>query len=409
MTAPTADRTTSDDGRHADADLIDAFSGLSEALSSAESGSEIALDDERPSSDAGEDGQDQADASAPDASTPDDGGPASPAKDAKDHTTPAAKEAQAEPSADDTDALLKDATPLSYTVDGQSKSLDWITEVPGQGAFVPAEKLAQFKDLIQRGEHADGERRRLYQVASEYQQLGGRAAYEKLASEKAMLDAAGGKLLEIFQRPDADQVLLELATNPQARQMLLREAQLEARDAGWKARTDLTNQQSTVQRQSQEAAQAAQALDLTIQNVARQVPGITAEDVQTARQYFGNAQMRGSLYRRATVQDQQQYGLTPGELVLIPNPIHQWMQDRATLRSATASAQQKAQAAERENATRLAAMNAAKPTRNGQRPTGRPGAGKKTEPTQRKIDTMSFEDIKRGALSGRLFGDLSDE
>ena len=404
MTAPTTDRSSSsDDGRHADADLIDAFSGLSHALSDVESNTD-GIEDERPSSDDAEKDTEQADASTPDASTPDDGGPVDPAKDAKDNTPPAETEAEG-----DADALLKDATPLSYTVDGQSKSLDWITEVPGQGAFVAADKMQQFKDLIQRGEHADGERKRLYQVASEYQQLGGRAAYEKLASEKAMLDAAGGKLLEVLTAQNADQILLELATNPQARAMLLREAQLEARDAGWKARTDLTTQQSSTQRQSQEVQQAAQALNITIDNVARSVPGITADDVATARQYFGNPQMRGSLYRRATQQDQQQYGLTPGELVLIPNPIHQWMQDRATLRSATASATQKAQAAERENATRLAALNATKPNPNGKRPAGRPGAGRKTEPTQRKIDTMSFEDIKRGALSGRLFTDLSDD
>ena len=403
MTAPTTDRRTSDDGRHPDADLIDAFSGLSEALTGAEAGHDDGAD-ERPSSDAVEETPEVDDASTPDADAPNDGGPADPTPDAKDHT-PTDEPVEAE----EDDGLLKDATPLAYTVDGQSKTLDWVTEVPGQGAFVPADKLTQFKDLIQRGEHADGERKRLYQVASEYQQLGGRAAYEKLAAEKAMLDAAGGKLLEVLTAPNADQILLELATNPNARAMLLKEATLEARDAGWKARTDLSSQQTTAARASTEAQQAAVALDVTITNVANAVPGLTPDDIATAKQYFSNPQMRGSLYRRATVQDQQQYGLTPGELVLVPNAIYQWMQDRATLRSATATANQKQQAAARENASRMAAVNAAKPSPNGKRPSGRPGAGRKTEPTARKIDTMSFEDIKRGALSGRLFADLGDE
>jgi hypothetical protein len=403
MTAPTTDRQTSDDSRHADMDLIDAFSGFSQALSGAETGD---IDDaiaERPSDNGVEDAGTSDDASTPERDTPDDGGPVGDAKDATEQAPP---EDGADGATDD-DALLKDATPLAYTVDGQSRTLEWVTEVPGQGAFVPADKLAQFKDLIQRGEHADGERKRLYQVASEYQALGGRAAYEKLAAEKAMLDAAGGKLLEVLTSANAEQVLLELATNPQARAMLLKEAQLEARDAGWKARTDWTNQQATATRQSNEAQQAQVALNVTIDNVARTVPGLTAEDVATARQYFSNPQMRGSLYRRATVQDQQQYGLTPGELVLVPQAIHQWMQDRATLRSSTATASQKAQAAQRENATRMAAMQTGKP--NGKRPTGRPGAGKPTQKTPRKIDEMSFEDIKRGALSGRLFADLGDE
>ena len=298
--------------------------------------------------------------------------------------------------------------PLQYTVNGETRTFDGGFYIPGQGAVIPNEAFSKLQDRLQQADRLVMQNQQLYQATQEYQKLGGRAAYDKLSAEKAMLDASATVLLRALSD---EATLVTLATDPIARQQLLKEIQLTAREAQFTA----SNQAREIVAREQSQAQLAQLTQTAIWNAvgqeAQRFPGLTAEDIQAVRQQAAKTHV--AIVRAATPAEAREANVQVGEPIIDVPILREWLADRHQLRAAAAAQASQRQTDAQENAARVAAAQPTTVVQNGNgRTAPRPGAGKPpAAPAQARktIDQMSSSELMRAMKSGRIYDMIGED
>lgn len=269
--------------------------------------------------------------------------PTAPTKpDAPDSTTSPTEDAPAVPA--EIQEMLSSATPMAYTVDGQTRAFDGILEVKGQGGLIPADKLEQVRNTLAYADKAISDNRALYQESQQFRGLSytsssdqkeykGLDAFRQLQADKAWVDAGSDNLVKHFADPNFIISLAYAYQNndvAQAKEILAsmaEKAAFQADKAQWS--TLRTIERTTAEREQQgaEAGVVDRALDGAIQKMAdwaREAGTPLSEtDLKAARTHFGH--FKTALYRDATPQERAS-GL-PAKVVDIPL-MHSWFLDR---------------------------------------------------------------------------------
>lgn len=330
--------------------------------------------------------------------------------DAKEPATPDPKaDAADDPAEPTSDDLLAKATAFEYTVDGQSKTIDGIKEIPGHGAIVEANALSLLKDRLQKADRLDEANRTLYQKVQSYDQIEhsgkkGLDAIEALVVDHAKLSKALNVLVPYLE---SEEGRVALVSDPAGTlQYLARELGLTAREVEFTTRQSFgqrIRQAETQQAETQTRAEQQQvAIGNTIRSFAAKYAALTDDDIQAATKHL--QAFAGSIIRPATDAEAKQFasrGVVAGQPVIDERLIDQYLADRAALRTEAATAKEQASAAAKaastaasENAKRLAAAATGRGAKKAAPP--KPDA-REQKPAKRERD---FSDMKRQMLRG---------
>jgi hypothetical protein len=274
--------------------------------------------------------------------------PSDPATDGAAEQTPSPDGALTPSLADDDP--LSDSEPVTVTVDGQTKTLDGFTRVPGGGIIIDEEKVPAFQLMASRAEGLERQNRELYHRTQEYERLSqwkttkpdgtestltGREALEAREIELARTKAWSSVIEHALMTPETFASLVtvnaqgQIVPNIEQLRYLATRAQLASRDAMDEARSRFSSTfQATTQAQQQ--AQVQQQAPHVLWSQAEQVwgkefPQLTPDDKQ-----FLSLQVPRYI-RPATPQEVQSGQFQANEPVLDPS-FYTVMQDRATLR-----------------------------------------------------------------------------
>lgn len=297
---------------------------------------------------------------------------------------------------------LAGTTPLTYTVNGETRTFDGVYVKAGFGAIIDNDALPKIQDRLQQADRLVETNRQLYAQSQEFQQVGGRQGVEDLVAKNAMLNRSASLLFDALQN---EETLLALATDPVARQHLLRELQLSGREALDGARGQFRQGFTDAARVATVASQTQTAITGAVSELAKQFPGLTTDDVAAVRAHAGRVQ--SAIVRPATPDEARVAGVRPGELIIDLPTLHTFLSDRHTLRQQVGTIAAQQATTTKENAARLAA---ATPTAGkASAPASRPGAGKKLPPHEQKIDTMTSAELTRAMKTGRIYSMMDDE
>lgn len=302
--------------------------------------------------DAGTPGTTAPTTSEPAATTAATGSPAAPASD----TTPPPSEPDP----------LDGAEPFTYAVDGQTRQMEGVYRIPGEGLIVPEERVPQFQLLASRAESLERQNRDLYQRTQDLdrltqwktagpdgteQTLSGREALEAQRVSLARATAALDTVARVFaQAPTSF-----LTTDPQGNIVWSREAVQHLLTASQLA--EETAEKSVRQSFQALATQAAAPSAPPAPNLADVAPALV-QQVITQQQATGLtpedraflAEQLAHYVRPATAEDvRQNPALALGESVLDPR-FHALVTRTATLRTESAQAARTTQQAARFNA-----------------------------------------------------------
>lgn len=276
--------------------------------------------------------------------------------------------------------------PFKYQVDGQEVAFDGIEEIPGEGALVSLDALPRLRDRLQMADRLGPQVQQYQQTLNRFQQVGGFERMEQLEANAAVLQAVGAKFLEILAEdgPKTEEgyaaSLAELATDPRARALMLRELDVITRDAELKARGTFKGQMAGVEQAGQQEAARSGAIKGAVSEMAAAVAknfGVTLDpsDVAEAEQVF--SQFADSIYRPATAEEAAALRVPVGSPIIDYPKMHPWFVARAQFRQRGSADATRATAAATENANRLAAATPTRPA-NTRAATQRPGTGTKT-------------------------------
>ena len=278
--------------------------------------------------------------------------------------------------------------PFKYQVDGQEVAFDGIEEVPGEGAIVSQDALGRLRDRLQVADRMEPQVRQYAQVVDRFQKVGGFERMEQLEANAAVLQAVGQKFLQILAEdgPKTEEgyaaALAELATDPRARALMLRELDVLTRDAELTARGKFKGDLQGVDRAGQESSSRAQAITGAVAEMGRaitQAMGVTltAEDLAEAQAVFG--QFGETIYRMPTAQEAAALRIPATQPIIDYPKMHPWFTARAQLRAREATDRNTSATATAENAARLAAATPTRPAST-RAATQRPGQGKSPVP-----------------------------
>lgn len=284
---------------------------------------------------------------------------------------------------------IPEGTPFPYTVNGQQKTVDWALKVGDEGAVIPPQHIGKLQDLIQRDEWQREQNRELYAKTQQYEALThkvgdneftGLEAFRQLQAEKAMLDASGGRVIAALADP---QFVTDLALayqsgdQKQVEQVLagvLQQVQFAGERAQFNALRQAQEQAQTAARQQETTHAQTTEYQNLIGQIGAALPALTPDDLREMHDYFGN--LKGQIFRPATLQEAQQLGVKPGSIIRDPTMMNQWAQSRAALRQQNAEAIAAANKAAQENAARQAKPVPPKTVKRAAAPKGekKPGA-----------------------------------
>ncbi len=293
-----------------------------------------------------------------------------------------------EPEAAATETPEPEITPIpfKYQVDGREVAFDGIEEIPGEGALVSLEALPRLKDRLQMADRLAPQVQQYQQTLNRFQKVGGFERMEQLEANAAVLQAVGAKFLEILAEdgPKTEEgyaaSLAELATDPRARALMLRELDVITRDAELKARGTFKGQLAGVEQAGAQEAARGSAIKGAVSEMAAAVAknfGVTLapEDVAEAEEVF--SQFADSIYRPATAEEAATLRVPVGSPIIDYPKMHPWFVARAQFRQRGSADASRATAAAAENANRLAAATPTRPATT-RAATQRPGTGTKT-------------------------------
>lgn len=307
--------------------------------------------------------------------------------------TPASDPAPVTDTPDPLAAFVASGTPLTYKVDGASKTFDGIVEVEGKGAFVTPEALGPLREVLNRAEHATEANRTLYARTQEYEAAGGTAKLYELQEGNAALNAIVKKLgdaldhLDQFLVPDGQG---GVTVDQRARDLFMRELSLEAQTAKRTVAGQRETQAAERQTAEQEAATTTEGIRLAVESMAE---GLTPDDVAKATAHF--ARFASSLVKTATPDVAAQYGMKVGERYVDRALMVEYFTDLRTLR-----ANQKAEADARKKAEIDNAKRNATPPKP-VTPVKAPTQPRASDGTFREKPKPTREDFFLAALGGK--------
>ena len=376
--------------------LSEAFGELAGALADEDEGGGTATEEEAPPT------EEEQGAAEPEKEEESPKAPGAPAPEAPPEP------GQAKQATPDKTATEPERQPLTYTVDGQQRSFDGAFVLPGLGAVISNEALPRLQDRLQQADRLVAQNQVLYQQSNEFSKLGGRAAFDKLSADKAMLDASATLLLRALSD---EATLVTLATDPVARQQLIKEIHITAREAQFNA-TNLARETYARETEQSSTAQRTQtAIHNAVGALAQEFSGLTEDDISMVRSHA--SRMHAAIVRPATPEEAREANVQVGAPIIDLPILHALLADRHALRATAVEQAKRSQTDALENAARAAAAH---PTTvaNGNRPPAapRPGAGKpRAAPPakQKTLDEMSSGELTRAMKSGRIFDLIGDD
>jgi len=306
-----------------------------------------------------------------------------------------------------TDQALPERQPLNYTVDGQARAFEGGFIIPGHGAIISNDALPRLQDRLQQADRLVAQNQTLYNQTQEFTKLGGRAGYDKLNAEKAMLDASATLLLKALSD---ENTLISLATDPIARQQLIKEVHLTAREAQQLAQRTAIETAARDQQQSTVASQTQTAIHNAVGYLAQNLPGLTVEDIASVRSHA--ARMHAAIVRPATPDEAREASVPVGSPIIDLNLLGSLLEDRHALRQSVSQQLERHRSDALENAARAAAAAPTTVVPNGKPlPSRDPANGRFTAARQNQtpLDQMSSAEITRAMKSGRIYDLILDD
>ena len=286
---------------------------------------------------------------APDAPAPADP-PTAAAAPAPDSTTPEVdpNAPPADPAATDPfAALVKDATPLTYRVNGAERTHDLILEVPGKGAVIPADKLDGFRNFVARAESNTEAVKTLLGEREQYERAGGLEKFHAQSENYAALNAVGLLLIEAIENPLSLVTVVDGQVVPHTERIsILQDRMRVAKD---RAIYDTRSQRSVAEQTSRTTAQQTQQRQTAIPDtIDAHFASFSVEDRAAAKSYFGKAP---DLYTfTVTAENAAEMGQPIGTLMVRANLIHDYLTDRVSNRGSAQTADKAKVAAAKFNA-----------------------------------------------------------
>ena len=279
-----------------------------------------------------------------------------------DSMTPEPVAAEADqPPADPFADLLKDAKPLAYKVSGAERTDLNILELPNGNGFIPADKLAEVRNLVARYESNAEANKDLYAFRQQVDRLGGMPKFHEIAEKNEQLNAASLLILDALTTNPRQFVNNDGTPNTEQIQFFIERASIAAERARYKARESRTEQESKWTAEASESEVRQTAIPNAIQSLAPRF-NLAPEDVQAAQAHFGP--FVDSLLFKATPEQALQFGVAPGTLMVDLPKMEPWFTDRAQRRAEMAEQVKARSAAQKENAVRVPVKPPApKPTR----------------------------------------------
>lgn len=332
----------------------------------------------------------------PEATTEPDAGvdPQQAAPEAKADPTPEADAAADTTPSDPFAALLGNAKPMTYKVNGEARTLDGILEVEGKGALIPADKVQDIRNLIARSESNAESNRELYGFKQEVERFGGLDAFHQQAERTAMTDAASVLILEAVTKNPAQFVNPDGSPNRERIDFLIQQAAVHAERARYDYRTQREQQVSQWREEASVGEARETAIPDAIAHAAEQF-GLDDSDIQAAAAHF--APFAEALLFKATPEQAAQWGVKPGTLMVDLPKMEPWFRDRAERKKELASLSAKREQAAKENAARAA--QTAKPV--AKIPPRNPQNGQFQQEKQVPKRKMSGAEMRRRALAGK--------
>lgn len=320
-----------------------------------------------------------------------------------------------------TDTPAHTPEPLTYTVNGVTKTLDWILKVGEDGAVIPPQFVSKIQDLVQRDEWQNTQNREMYARLQQYDALThkvgeneyrGAEAYRQLQAEKAMLDASGGRLLNAINDPGfvINLALAHQSGDPAQVSAVLRDVVDQIKFAGERAQFQTLKDYATQETQSAQSQTLEQQKSSEFQNIIQQFgqayPALTPDDLTFMRAHF--AQFTDRIFRPATMAEAQQFGVRPGEIIKDPTVMYEFVKDRAASRQHSAEAVKAAEKAAAENRVRQPVAVVPKP--KAKVPQGKKVAGSTGKEPLFDGDDGSWKALKDRMMQGKSSRDgVSDD
>ena len=290
--------------------------------------------------------------------------------------------------------------PFKYQVDGREVGFEGIEEIPGEGALVSLDALPRLRDRLQMADRLGPQVQQYQQTLNRFQKVGGFERMEQLEANAAVLQAVGAKFLSILAEdgPKTEEgyaaALAELATDPRARALMLRELDVLTRDAELTARGKFKGTLQGVEQAGQQEAARGGAIKGAVSEMGAAIAktfGVTLapEDLAEAEQVF--SQFADSIYRPATAEEAAALRVPVGSPIIDYPKMHPWFVARAQFRQRESVGAVKASTAAAENANRLAAATPTRPAST-RAATQRPGTG--TKPAPARPDRPEITDWK---------------
>lgn len=309
-----------------------------------------------------------------------------------------------QPAADPFADLLKDARPLGYKKNGTDHTFEAILDLGDKGGFIPADKLAEVRNLIARYESNADATKELYAFRQEVERSGGLDKLAELQETNAALNQVGILLLDAIQNPEKFIGFDELGRpvrNEREIQYLVRDMALAQKEAKESAKMARAQQSERWTVESQESSVHQSAIPGAIHGLAQHF-GLDANDTEAALQFF--TPLADALLFKATPEQALELGVAPGTLMVDRPKMAKWFEDRAALKTQATTAAKARAAAAAENAKRTATPKVVAPKPKAKTPP-RAENGQFTE-RQRRDPSEYFE----AALSGRPTpGTVSDD
>ncbi len=296
--------------------------------------------------------------------------------------------------------VTKDAVPLAYRVNGTDRTMDAILELPnGKGGFIPADKLADVRNVVARYESNEAFVREYVAERKQYEALGGIPKFHEMQEQNAQLNAASVLILDAITKNPLQFVQVagdQIVPNQERIQFLIEQAAVHAQRARFDTLAQRSQAQQTfAQTQTEEQVRQTAVPNAIAQHFADVHPDDRAHVVANAKRY---------LYP-ASADDAQRYNVRVGELMV---DLPQMQADFAHLKSVrgtSATATQAAAKAAQFNArvTPKAPPVAAKPKAKPLPPRGEDGKFVEGKPKYTR------EDFMLAALAGKPTPGTSDD
>lgn len=287
--------------------------------------------------------------------------------------------------------LLAEAKPLTYKVNQQERVADHILEIEGKGAFIPADKVGDIRQMLSRYDSNAEASRELFQYREQVERLGGVQKFHETNERSAMTDAASVLILDAFTKNPRQFVNDDGTPNTERINFLIQQAGVHAERARYEYRQQREEQEGKWTAEASESETRESALPRAVEQAVQQL-GLGPEDAQAALAHFGP--FRDALYFKATPEQALQYGVKPGTLMVDLPKMEPWFRDRLAMRQRSAETAKKREQAAAENAARATTPT---PPRKPNGQFTKPKASKAQTPPARKY---SIHELKRLAMRG---------